>query len=190
MVGSSMQNSKEGCKSDFSQITSAKDMLEHVERGSLTIEPLKNLIGIHPEFIQYAAENFRTTAKAIEDAGQNQRDSFRILGESIASDQEILLTLAQNAESDSTREKLAEHLIKVSKQNKKAIAALNKENNSFYKTILIGATIVVGGALVAVAAAKASSRKEDDSSIDISPDDYSSDTDKGSSSDKDDTYRY
>ena len=98
----------------------------------------------------------QSLAKVSTIAGNSQTEAIKTIKESISGTVDILKILAQNAESDKTRERIAELLLELAKQHKELVLVterINKNNNKLWKKIAIGigaaATLVVGGAAAA-----------------------------------------
>lgn len=134
-------------------------MLELAADERLKLAQLKTLIEIHPGIVNASIEAVQALAKTSEVAGKSQVEAIGALKASINGTIDVLKILAQNAQSDSTREKIALALIELAKQHKElslAIERMNSSNNGIWKKIAIGigavATLVVGG--VAAAAMK------------------------------------
>lgn len=134
-------------------------MLELAADERLKLAQLKTLIEIHPGIVNASIEAVQALAKTSEVAGKSQVEAIGALKSSINGTIDVLKILAQNAQSDSTREKIALALIELAKQHKElslAIERMNSSNNGIWKKIAIGigavATLVVGG--VAAAAMK------------------------------------
>ncbi|MEB5931604.1 hypothetical protein MXL15_05235 [Pseudomonas mosselii] len=144
---------------DISAIKTPEDLLELAADERLKLAQLKTLIEIHPGIVNASIEAVQALAKTSEVAGKSQVEAIGALKSSINGTIDVLKILAQNAQSDSTREKIALALIELAKQHKElslAIERMNSSNNGIWKKIAIGigavATLVVGG--VAAAAMK------------------------------------
>lgn len=144
---------------DITKINTPEDLLELAADERLKLAQLKTLIEIHPGIVKASIEAVQALAKTSEVAGASQVEAIRALRESISGTIEVLKILAQNAQSDSTREKIALALIEMAKQHKElslAIERMNSDNNKLWKKVAIGiggaAMLVVGG--VAAAAMK------------------------------------
>ncbi|ATB67402.1 hypothetical protein N5E96_15520 [Pseudomonas mosselii] len=144
---------------DISAIKTPEDLLELAADERLKLAQLKTLIEIHPGIVNASIEAVQALAKTSEVAGKSQVEAIGALKASINGTIDVLKILAQNAQSDSTREKIALALIELAKQHKElslAIERMNSSNNGIWKKIAIGigavATLVVGG--VAAAAMK------------------------------------
>ena len=141
---------------DLSKISSPEQLLELAGDDKLKIEQLKTLVEIHPQIVQGAIEAMQSLAKVSTVAGNSQTEAIKTIKESISGTVDILKIIAQNAESDKTREKIAELLLELAKQHKELVLVterINKNNNKLWKKIAIGigaaATLVVGGAAAA-----------------------------------------
>ena len=141
---------------DLSKISSPEQLLELAGDDKLKIEQLKTLVEIHPQIVQGAIEAMQSLAKVSTIAGNSQTEAIKTIKESISGTVDILKILAQNAESDKTRERIAELLLELAKQHKELVLVterINKNNNKLWKKIAIGigaaATLVVGGAAAA-----------------------------------------
>ncbi|MEW5547931.1 hypothetical protein [Pseudomonas soli] len=144
---------------DISAIKTPEDLLELAADERLKLAQLKTLIETHPGIVNASIEAVQALAKTSEVAGKSQVEAIDALKASINGTIDVLKILAQNAQSDSTREKIALALIELAKQHKAlslAIERMNSSNNGIWKNIAIGigavATLVVGG--VAAAAMK------------------------------------
>lgn len=144
---------------DITKIKTPEYLLELAADERLKLAQLKTLIEIHPGIVKASVEAVQALAKTSEVAGASQVEAIRALRESISGTVEVLKILAQNAQSDSTREKIALALIEMAKQHKElslAIERMNSSNNKLWKKVAIGiggaAMLVVGG--VAAAAMK------------------------------------
>lgn len=141
---------------DLSTISSPEQLLNLAADDKLKIEQLKTLIQIHPQIVQGAIEAMQSLSKISVTAGDSQIEAIKTIKESISGTVDVLKILAQNAESDKTREKIAELLLELSKQHKELIVIterVNKNNNNLWKKIAVGvgavATLVIGGAAAA-----------------------------------------
>ena len=141
---------------DLSKISSPEQLLELAADDKLKIEQLKTLVAIHPHIVQGAIEAMQSLAKLSTTAGNSQIEAIKTIKESISGTVDILKILAQNAESDKTREKIAELLLELAKQHRELIIIterVNQNNNKLWKKIAVGigaaATLVIGGAAAA-----------------------------------------
>lgn len=151
-------NTKQSDTIDIAKIK-PEDLLELAADERLKLAQLKTLIEIHPGIVKASVEAVQALAKTSEVAGASQVEAIRALRESINGTVEVLKILAQNAQSDSTRENIALSLIEMAKQHKElslTIERMNSSNNKLWKKVVIGvggaAMLVVGG--VAAAAMK------------------------------------
>lgn len=141
---------------DLSKISSPEQLLELASGDKLKIEQLKTLVEIHPHIVQGAIEAMQSLVKVSTTAGNSQIEAIKTIKESISGTVDILKILAQNAESDKTRERIAELLLELAKQHKELIIIterVNQNNNKLWKKIAVGigaaATLVIGGAAAA-----------------------------------------
>ena len=141
---------------DLSKISSPEQLLELASGDKLKIEQLKTLVEIHPHIVQGAIEAMQSLVKVSTTAGNSQIEAIKTIKESISGMVDILKILAQNAESDKTRERIAELLLELAKQHKELIIIterVNQNNNKLWKKIAVGigaaATLVIGGAAAA-----------------------------------------
>ena len=141
---------------DLLKISSPEQLLELAADDKLKIEQLKTLVAIHPHIVQGAIEAMQSLAKLSTTAGNSQIEAIKTIKESISGTVDILKILAQNAESDKTREKIAELLLELAKQHRELIIIterVNQNNNKLWKKIAVGigaaATLVIGGAAAA-----------------------------------------
>ena len=141
---------------DLLKISSPEQLLELAADDKLKIEQLKTLVAIHPHIVQGAIEAMQSLAKVSTTAGNSQIEAIKTIKESISGTVDILKILAQNAESDKTREKIAELLLELAKQHRELIIIterVNQNNNKLWKKIAVGigaaATLVIGGAAAA-----------------------------------------
>ena len=141
---------------DLSKITSPEQLFEFAADGKLKIEQLKTLIAIHPQIVQGTIEAIQSLAKISVTAGNSQVEAIRVITSSISGTIDVLKILAQNSESDKTREKIAECLLELLKQHKELALIterVNRNNNELWKKIAMGigtvATLVIGGAAAA-----------------------------------------
>jgi hypothetical protein len=134
---------------DLQNITTAEEMLKLTADEKLNLAQLKTLIEIHPGIVKASIEAMQSLTKTSEVAGKSQIESIEALKASISGTLEVLKILAQNAQSDNTREKIAETLIELAKQHRELcqiIERMNKNNNNLWKKIALG----IGGALLVV----------------------------------------
>lgn len=148
--------STEGVEVDVTKITTPEEMFKLAAEEKLKLAQLKTLIEIHPGIVQASIEAMQSLTKVSETAGNSQTEAIRTLKESISGTVDVLKILAQNAQSDSTREKIAELLIEISKQHKELcliIERMNQTNNNLWKKIALGiggaAMLVIGGVTAA-----------------------------------------
>ena len=141
---------------DLLKISSPEQLLELAADDKLKIEQLKTLVAIHPHIVQGAIEAMQSLAKVSTTAGNSQIEAIKTIKESISGTVDILKILAQNAETDKTREKIAELLLELAKQHRELIIIterVNQNNNKLWKKIAVGigaaATLVIGGAAAA-----------------------------------------
>jgi hypothetical protein len=144
---------------DITKIQTPEDLLALAADERLKLAQLKTLIEIHPGIVKASIEAVQALAKTSEVAGTSQVAAIDTLRDSISGTIDVLKILAQNAQSDSTRESIALALIEMAKQHKElslAIERMNSSNNKLWKNVAIGiggaAMLVVGG--VAAAAMK------------------------------------
>jgi len=144
---------------DITEIKTPQDLLELAADERLKLAQLKTLIETHPGVVNASIEAVQALAKTSEVAGASQVEALSVLKASISGTVDVLKILAQNAQSDSTREKIALALIELAKQHRElslTIERMNASNNKLWKKIAIGiggaAMLVVGG--VAAAAMK------------------------------------
>lgn len=141
---------------DISKITTPEEMLKLAADERLKLAQLKTLIEIHPGIVQSSIEAMQSLSKVSETAASSQIEALSTLKVSISGTVEVLKTLAQNAQSDSTRERIAELLIELAKQHKELCLIterMNQGNNKLWKKIALGiggaAMLVVGGVAAA-----------------------------------------
>ena len=103
---------------DLSKISSPEQLLELAGDDKLKIEQLKTLVEIHPQIVQGAIEAMQSLAKVSTIAGNSQTEAIKTIKESISGTVDILKIIAQNAESDKTRERIAELLLELAKQRR------------------------------------------------------------------------
>ena len=115
---------------DITKITNPEELLELAANDKLKLAQLKTLIEIHPGIVKASIEAVQALAKTSEVAGTSQVEAIRALKESITGTIDVLKILAQNAESDSTREKIAELLIEVAKQHRKLAEKIERMNST------------------------------------------------------------
>ncbi len=141
---------------DLNEIRTPEDFLALAADETLTLAQLKTLIEIHPGIVKASIEAVHALAKTSELAGTSQVEAIRTLRDAINGSLDILKILAQNAQSDTTREKIAALLIEVAKQHKELsqiIERMNSANNKLWKKVIAGivgtAALVVGSVAVA-----------------------------------------
>lgn len=145
----------ESVEIDVSKIVKPEEMFKLAADERLKLPQLKTLIEIHPGIVQTAIEAIQSLTKVSETAGNSQIESVKILKESISGTTSVLKILAQNAESDNTREKIAELLIELAKQHRELsliTERMNRDNNKLWKKIALtigGAAILVIGGVAA-----------------------------------------
>lgn len=144
---------------DIREIKTPQDFLELAADERLKLAQLKTFIETHPGVVNSSIEAVQALAKTSEVAGASQVEALSALKASISGTVDVLKILAQNAQSDSTREKIALALIELAKQHRELslnIERMNSSNNKLWKKIAIGiggaAMLVVSG--VAAAAMK------------------------------------
>ncbi|MFY1055111.1 hypothetical protein ACOQNP_26145 [Ectopseudomonas khazarica] len=148
--------STEAAEVDVSKITTPEEMLKLAADERLKLAQLKTLIEIHPGIVQASIEAMQSLTKISATAGNSQIEATKTLKESITGTVDVLKILAQNAQSDSTREKIAELLIELAKQHKELCLIterMNQGNNKLWKKIALGigtaAMLVIGGVAAA-----------------------------------------
>jgi hypothetical protein len=148
--------SSDAAEVDVSKITTAEEMLKLAADERLKLAQLKTLIEIHPGIVQASIEAMQSLSKVSETAGNSQIEATKTLKESITGTVDVLKILAQNAQSDSAREKIAELLIELAKQHKELCLIterMNQGNNKLWKKIALGiggaAMLVIGGVAAA-----------------------------------------
>lgn len=141
---------------DVSKITTSEEMLKLVADERIKLAQLKTLIEIHPGIVKASIEAMQSLSKVSETAGSSQIEATKTLKKSISGTVDVLKILAQNAQSDSTREKIAELLIELAKQHKELCLVterMNQGNNKLWKNIAMGiggaAMLVIGGVAAA-----------------------------------------
>lgn len=141
---------------DLSKITKPEEMLRMASEERLKLAQLKTLIEIHPGIVKGSIEAMQALSKVSETAGSSQVEALATLKQSVSGTLEVLKILAQNAQTDSTRERIAEHLLELSRQHKEMgqiSERMNQGNNKLWKRVALGigsaAALVVGGVAVA-----------------------------------------
>lgn len=148
-------------KVDLAAIKTPDELFELASSERIKMEQMKTLIEMHPGIVQASIEALQAIGATSQVAGNSQVEAIKTIREAITGSVDVLKILAQNAQSDSSREKIAELLIELSKQHKELcllIEKMNKTNNKFWKkvAITIGGilTLVAGGAAAAAALKK------------------------------------
>lgn len=143
-------------ETDITKINTPEELLELTANDKIKLAQLKTLIQIHPGIVQASIEAIQSLEKISETAGNSQSESIKPIKESISGTIDVMKTLAQNAQSDSARERIAELLIELSKQHKELsliAERMNKSNNSLWKKVVLGiggaAMVVIGGVATA-----------------------------------------
>lgn len=141
---------------ELSEIRTPEDLFKITAEENLNLAQLKTLIEMHPGIVQASIQAMQSLTKISETAVKTQTEALTTLRESVLGTIEVIKILANNAESDSAREKIAEALIELSKQHlrlSRAIERMSKNNNKIWEKLIFGTTTVI--ALVASGAAVA-----------------------------------
>ena len=130
--------------------------ISRVTRGEFSREQVVELLRQHPTLATVTAETIRAQAAIIEAAGQSQQNSIQVVLEHIKGSTDVLKLLASRAQSDETREHIANVVLECSKLSiplAGEMGQMNAENNSFWKrnsSVILGILcVIVGSTLVA-----------------------------------------
>lgn len=138
----------------------AEEFFELLAEDKIKAAQLKTLIAIHPGIVNASAEAMKSIVSVSQTAGNSQVEAIKAMQSSLTGTLEAMHVLAQNAQSDSTREKLAELIIQLSKQHYEQsliIERMNKNNNGLWKKMAVsigGAAMLVLGGMAAAAKLK------------------------------------
>ena len=130
----------------------AEEFFEILSEDKIKAAQLKTLIAIHPGIVNASVEAMKSLVNVSQTAGNSQAEAIKALSSSMTGALDAMMVLAQNAQSDSTREKLAVQLIQLSKQHQEQclmIKTMNGNNNGLWRNIAASlggvALLVVGG---------------------------------------------
>lgn len=139
---------------DFKNLSQedAKKVLKIIGEQRLSEAQVGALVKIAPEFLSCTTEALSGLKVSAEGAKENQKEALAAITQSIGSISSVLKLLAEQSESDETREKIASHLIEAGKlyiQFAEIAKEMNSENNSFWLKMggIFGtvALVVLGG---------------------------------------------
>ena len=134
----------------------AQEIIDLAKEDKLSLAKMKTLIEIHPGIVQSSIKAFDSLIAASQHAGNSQVEAMRTIRETMLSLNESLKILADRAQSDKTREKIAEIIVEMAKiysQHFETTRKMNSSNNKTWKNI--GKLAIAGLALVATGAAAA-----------------------------------
>jgi predicted phage tail protein len=141
-------------------------LLKLLGEKRLSAKEAAKLLEVNPHFGKLATESLRSLASIAESASPVQREAIASLRACVEGLNTAFALLAERAESDQTREKLAEHLIEACKLHleiAKSVERLNSDNNQVWKQLAVGALAVLGAVLSSAAvvyAAKSSGGRD------------------------------
>lgn len=130
---------------EYSDPIIVSKMFKELANGDLNLAQLNTLINKHPEIIQPAISAMQSISDICATAGNSQSELSKAIYRDIDGRVEVLLNLAQRAESDSTREKIADIFFEQSKSNQQIIEIIermNKDNNSLFDNAQTKTTII------------------------------------------------
>ena len=139
---------------DFKNLSQedAKKVLKIIGEQRLSEAQVGALVKIAPAFLSCTTEALSGLKVSAEGAKENQKEALAAITQSIGSISSVLKLLAEQSESDETREKIASHLIEAGKlyiQFAEIAKEMNSENNSFWLKMggIFGtvALVVLGG---------------------------------------------
>jgi len=138
-------------------------VLKLAGNGTLSETHVKALVGLTPDFIQHleqlSVKTLETISKLPENAKASQVEALATVQSSIKGMSEmlgVLKTLAENAQTDETREKIGHVIVEFSKlyvELSKISQQMNTDNNAMWKalaTTALSVFAIVSSVLVAV----------------------------------------
>jgi hypothetical protein len=141
---------------NITEAPSAQELIELAKEDKISLAKMKTLIEIHPGIVQSSIKAFDSLIATSQNAGNSQIEAIRSIRETMSGLNESLKILAEKAQSDKTRERIAEIIIEMAKihsQNFETTRKMNSNNNKTWKNI--GKFAIAGLALVATGAAAA-----------------------------------
>ena len=120
--------------------------------GELTLNQIKALVSALPQFVELQKETIEGIKQIVEGAKESQQAAIQAVSHSLNAASRTLEILAEKAETDETRLKLAEQSIEIGRlgiETANIIASMNKDNNNLWR-MAVGAAGLVGAALIVV----------------------------------------
>lgn len=134
----------------------AVKVLQALGRGELDARHAEAVLHTQPRFLVLAERAITTLVEVAQQAGESQREAMRDLVRPMEQILEGLLHLARQAETDETRQEIAQCLVQAGEQYQKialTLERMNKENNSFWREVgllLMAIVAAFGGAAYAM----------------------------------------
>ncbi len=131
---------------DFNNVTNEQfsELQVMLSKNAFSKQELAQLIELIPNFIDLQKEFIGGVKEVARETGDIQRTAFNIIDKQM----QILNVLANTAQSDDTRLKIAEHLIQLSKELNPILERMNSDNNDVWKKITAAVVATAGIALV------------------------------------------
>lgn len=124
----------------------ATKLLNLIGEQRLSEAHVKALIEVAPQFISIANEALKTISKTVEGTKESQKNALSAVLAAVSGLTNVLTVLANKAESDEVREKIAQYLIEAGKlyiQVTIITKDMNKDNNDTWVKIAgISGTVV------------------------------------------------
>lgn len=133
---------------DFNKVT--KEQFEKIQilagEGIISKEEMKLLVEVMPNFVQLQQTYADTLKTTINAAKETQKDALRGISVTLDNITDLLKTIAQNAETEELRSKIADIALKLADYGidvAKILQDTNKENNTMWKQMTLAASAVV-----------------------------------------------
>lgn len=142
---------------DFGAVTYEQfaQVVKKAAENGLSLERLKLLVQVMPQFVQLQSEMIGALKKIAEGAQSGQHAALQAVGNSLDATRQTLHVLAQNAQTDEVRLEIAKIAVEVGKQGlelARIIVVINGDNNSFWRHVAgiagTAAVVVIGVSLL------------------------------------------
>jgi hypothetical protein len=139
---------------DFSKLSQKQylKIIKLISEHKLKEKHLEVLISNYSNFITGMLEAFKTIQDVVKGVESSHKEALKTFSDLINQAMHALEKLAEKAESDETRIKIAKKIIYLSEKSGEILKKMNEDNNGPYKTIvkcLLIILAILGGVSVA-----------------------------------------
>ena len=155
--------------SDFAHLSpeDTSKIMQLIGQGKLNQSHIQSMLQLAPHFAEVAAKALHSLTLNAAFASTSQTEALRAVTSAIEGTAKALSLLAAGAETDSTREKIAEAIIKASEVYLKLVVeakAMNTENNNWFArngVFIVSALFLVVGTLAGAAGVTLTSKDKE-----------------------------